>query len=673
MCGIAAILPINNTCINTRTIKSMSNLLKHRGPDDEGFSFFVEDKNKWKTIHYKGSSEPNNNDPILFPERECIPENEIISSSLSFCHRRLSILDLSSHGHQPMSYRNRYWIIFNGEIYNFVELRIELEKKGHNFTSFTDTEVILASYAEWGYDCLHKFIGMWAFLIFDTKTSIHFGSRDRFGIKPLYYWYSSKGFIAFASEIKGFTQLPGWSPVVNGKRAYDFLIHALSDHTHETMFDGVFQIRGGEFFAFDIKQPIEKIIVNKWYHLPDNKNSDSYETGYEKYKNLLSESVKIHLRSDVPVGSCLSGGLDSSSIVCLIHNMLSATGDESKQKTFSAGSLQKQWDEMPYIKETVNSHNIEPHYIYPELNQLLTDLPKIIWHQDEPFTSTSIFAQWCVFKLAKEQNVTVLLDGQGSDEYIAGYPDFLNIYIAELFHRLSLKRLIHELCCIENLYGRIYGYSKTEIMKNSLSFLLKRNRLGKKILLNLQSETFAPPWLDISRLHVNPNIPIFEKNQGEDLVTSHCYEQTFFSHLPFLLHYEDRNSMAYSRESRVPFLDHRLVEYVLTLPPNHKIRNGTSKMILRGAMKNIIPEKVRIRTDKLGFATPEEFWIKTEAPEKFRNLLQHAVTCSSGILTNEALQYYDKVIAGEAPFTFTIWRMIIFGTWMEQFHVASST
>jgi len=667
MCGIIAILPINKRPIPA-ILKEMSNTIKHRGPDDEGYAYFYQAPTPVKNNIFGGEDTPEN---VFQSDLPYCPEtvlSEDISDqySLAFCHRRLSIIDLTPTGHQPMSYQDRYWIVYNGELYNYQEIREELERKGHTFLSHSDTEVILASYAEWGGNCLNKFNGMWSFLLYDSVRNRLFGSCDRYGIKPLYYWQNEDRYIAFASEIKAFTVLPDWNPTLNNKIAYDFLIHGILDHTDETFFVHVMKLRGGEAFIMDLSERKNGIQKYQWYIQPKTRYEKQFEKACRDLKSCLFDAVKIHLRSDVAVGSCLSGGLDSSTIVCIIRDILSNEGTQSRQETFSAYSHDENLDESDYITEVNHYLGIEGNYIIPEVSNLFSDLSKIIWHQDEPFGSTSVFAQWSVFLLAKENNVKVLLDGQGADEILAGYHPFLCIYHGDLLFKGKILRFLHEFISSHNLYGLPLSVQ----IRDTLYFLFLNNQIGRRILQKRRGKFIEPLWLNWKKLLLEPSLPP-ETTLGNhpDYVTAYCDYSTYQANLPALLHYEDRNSMAHSIESRVPFLDYRLVEFLLSIPPGYKIKNGWTKCILRKAMKGILPEKIRLRKDKIGFATSEELWMKEEKSDEFRELLIKAVNSSKGILNEEAVSLFDKMISNEINFDFTIWRIIAFGLWMDLFKV----
>lgn len=647
----------------------MGDIIKHRGPDDEGY-VIMDCSNQKRSTHIQDEKD------IAFTSTHKKRSNSHIQSIdsmqdkydyISFCHRRLSIIDLSPAGHQPMCYKNRYWIVYNGEVYNYLELREELVKLGHIFQSNSDTEVILAAYDEWGLDCLNHFIGMWAFLIFDTETGELFGSRDRFGIKPLYYWFSHEGYLAFASEIKAFTVIPGWNPVVNGQRAYDFLIHGITDHTEETMFSEVYQLMGGEYFRVKISDIKNSLPIQRWYSMSPELISEPFDQSAQSYLLKLSESIKIHLRSDVSIGSCLSGGLDSSAIVSIINKNIEKNSSEQVQKTFSACSEQKQWDEREFMEAVLKGKDIDAHFVTPDVKGLTQDLKNILWHQDEPFGSTSIYAQWSVCRTAKENNVKVLLDGQGADEPIGGYHYFHDIYIANQLLNGKFLTLVNEVNSLHKRHARKYS----EILKSSAYYILCNSTIGKKILIHTQNEIINPKWFDIEKLGAKTSFPLSLPLKGRktDLFTRYCYHQTFEASLPALLHYEDRNSMAFSIESRVPYLDHRIVEFIINLPEEYKIKDAVTKYVMRHSLKGHLPDKVRCRMDKMGFVTPEEYWMKHEEQDIFRSYLEQAINYSEGIIKPEAIEYFDEMVSGKIPFSNTIWRIIIFGMWMELFQV----
>jgi asparagine synthase (glutamine-hydrolysing) len=634
MCGIAALL--NNKSLDKENIQKMTEIIKHRGPDGDGFESFLDGK-------------------------------------IWFGHRRLSIIDLSELGKQPMSYDNgRYWITYNGEIYNYIEIKEELVKLGFKFKSNTDTEVILAAYSYWGKECLNKFNGMWAFIIFDNKNKTIFAARDRFGIKPLYYWISDDQLVGFGSEIKQFTVLPGWNAIMNHQRVYDFLNWNLTDHTNETLFKNVFQIKGGEALEIsilkgDINQDIFKSNIYRWYELKSESFYGNKEEAIEKFKNLLFESVNYRLRADVKTGSCLSGGLDSSSIVCITNELLHQKKSENLQNTFSACSEIKIYDEREFIDEVVSGRNLDAHYTYPNIDELFSVLDDITWHQDEPFGSTSIYAQWEVFKLASDNNVKVILDGQGADELLGGYHGFFGPRLAGLFKEMKIIELLNEITTTSKIHNHSKKYL-IQLMANMLLPEVLRQYLRAKV----GKSNDAPDWLNTDLMDINLIDPFVQFGGKNTTISDMSKAQLVHTNLSMLLHWEDRDSMAHSVESRLPFLDYRLVEFGLGLPDEFKVSEGITKKVLREAMKGILPEKIRMRMDKMGFVTPEEIWLKEYSPDYFRDKVKEAIEVSQGILNNKALQKLDSIISGEEEFSFFAWRLISFGAWIKKFNVKLS-
>jgi asparagine synthase (glutamine-hydrolysing) len=670
MCGIAGFA--SATPIQTAVITRMTTPIRHRGPDDEGYIVFSNPKNE--PFVCGGLDTPTD---VYNREWQYSPGHTIDSIdsnyvTLAFGHRRLSIVDLSPRGHQPMSYHGaRYWITYNGEIYNHVELRTELEALGHRFSSNSDTEVLIASYAQWGEQCLRRLNGMWAFTIYDCAESTIFLSRDRFGVKPLYYWISPKGIFAFASEIKQFERVPGWSARINRQRAYDFLVFGLTDHTSETLFQGVFQLKPGHSITIDVTKidelsPNSEVDSKRWYSLRPAQFTGTFEDACEAFKKLFVDSVMLRLRADVPVGSCLSGGLDSSSIVCVMNRLLTRQNANGIQKTFSACSDFEQFDERKWIEMVLNQTGVDAHYTYPSIEELFQESRKITWHQDEPFGSTSIYAQWEVFKLASRVGLKVMLDGQGADEQLAGYHGFFGARLAGLFKDLHWLELIREALAMR----RYHSYSLLTSAKFLLNHLLPHS-IADVLKRSSGHDHAKPAWLNLQALGVEPIDPKYLTGARDGNLTLLSISQVTRSGLQMLLHYEDRNSMAHSIESRVPFLDFRLVELVIGLPDQFKLARGVTKRVLRGAMAGILPEPIAQRVDKMGFVTPEEIWLCQRAPQHWRSMVIEAIDRAGGIIEGETFnQYLEKVIDGTVPFNFLPWRVVSFGQWLSSFNVS---
>lgn len=672
MCGVVGILSAGT--LEPTLCSAMNTTLRHRGPDDEGYLLVSP-----SAVQPLGGIDTP--ESVYKLDASYGPVAEIASSSVTNCflslgHRRLSIVDLSPLGHQPMHYAERYWIVYNGEVYNHIELRAELESRGYQFNSHTDTEVILAAYDCWGEDCLERFNGMWAFALYDTQQQTLFMARDRFGVKPFYYWVSPAGILAFASEIKAFTVLPGWEPAVNGQRVYDFLAWSVLDHTDETMFSGVFQIRGGCCVKIktdsDTRQRLTENAgkridgIRRWYSLTGQYFSGNSGDAVELFKNLLEGAVNLRLRADVPVGSCLSGGLDSSSIVCVANRLLRQQASAGQQKTFSACATVKRFDERSFIDEVVAQTGVDAYYTYPELEELIPLLDDLTWHQDEPFGSTSIYAQWAVFQLAAKNGVKVMLDGQGADEQLAGYHSYFGPLLGFLFKTGRWLELLGECQAIRRLHGYSYSYLAKRLVANLFPAL----RLKAAALAGTAAHSKG--WLDHDLLGAVPIDPFLAFSEEGGDISALSRSQLTITNVPMLLHWEDRDSMAHSIESRVPFLDYRLVEYVLGLPDKYKLSGGVTKLVMREGMRGILPEKIRTRMDKLGFVTPEEVWLKETGSKQFEVLLTQAVDASGGIIKPEVMTVFDQMVRGERPFNFFIWRVISFGSWLKRFGVSKN-
>lgn len=630
----------------------MTRIAAHRGPDDEGVVLFLK-KNLLPAIL---SGEGTANEVFSAPYPYCrVAQTSVCGEEAvaALGHRRLSIVDLSAAGHQPMCTPDgRYWITYNGEVYNHSELRRELEDLGIPFSTKTDTEVVLQAYACWGASCLHRFNGMFAFAIVDRQEKTIFAARDRFGVKPLYMWESPSGTVALASEIKQFACHPEWRAVLNHQRAYDFLNWSLTDHTEETLFKGVKQLLGGHCFTCAIDG---RPLPERWYSLPRRATGKTFEEASRHFRDLFLDAVNIRLRADVEVGSCLSGGLDSSSIVCAVDSLLEKKSASLQQKTFSSCSLEEKFNERAFVEEVVKGRRLEAHYFYPSSEELIQELPRLVYTQDEPFHSTSIFAQWQIFKQVRRLKVPVMLDGQGADEQLAGYDSFYGYRMAEQFKKLQWMSLAREIFSIKKHHPRLSPW------------LMLGNRLLSPSLRELFSKmagrpTNKPPWLDREKWEAELKHP-FKETPIPDL-DAWGRVLTTAGNLPMLLRYEDRNSMAHSIESRTPFLDYRLVEFCVNLPAEYKLKEGWTKRILRHSMSPYLPKSIAERRDKMAFVTSEEKWMK-EQPHFFLPLLVKAVEGAGGMISPSLIDEFEQMVAGKRAFSSLFWKVISFGQWME--------
>lgn len=666
MCGISGIINLKGSDI--QQIKNMSDIISHRGPDGEGFMTVDGDN---QVSCWGGQDTPVEvwSSKFSYSPVKRIESLSIGTPKLAFGHRRLSILDLSPAGHQPMSYaKGRFWIIFNGEIYNFHDLKNSLEKLGYKFITRTDTEVVLAAYAEWGEGCLERLVGMWAFAIYDQALKEIFLARDRYGIKPLYYWFSPDKNFYFASEIKQFTVLNGWQSKMNPQRAYDHLVYSISDHTDESMFEGVYQLPSGTYFRSTLDSIVpdvtNRVNAQKWYLLKREPFKGSFDDAAEGFKKLFERSVNEHLNADVPIGTALSGGLDSSSIVCEVNRILRNEGKSEQQKTFSSCSLDERFDEKKWMDIIVGHTRVDARFIYPTLNEVIEQTQGILWHHDEPYQSQSPFLAYNVFKLAHATGVKVLLNGQGADEYLGGYSQFTSARYANMVKKLKIMPLIDDIISVK----KIKPVSYMNLIKG-IAFSLLPPYITRSLTSVRSSSDHIKKIINNKRFRIQLNhpfesIPVMYRTLPE--ISRHL---TFYSTLPKYLRWEDRNSMAHSVEARVPFLDHRLVEFTYNLPDDFLEKDGINKRIMREALIDLLPDKIKNRKDKMGYITPEELWVKKENPAFFRQKIAEAITITDGIIKPEVLTYFDNVVNGSLPFDYTYWRIILFSEWIKKYQV----
>jgi asparagine synthase (glutamine-hydrolysing) len=601
MCGIAGQYCFRGGAPDTTLLSAMGERLTHRGPDGEGTR---------------------------------------ICGSTGLVHRRLAIIDLSEEGLQPMTSEDgTLWLVFNGEIYNYVELREELIGRGHRFHSRSDTEVILHAYEEWGDTCLARFNGMWAFALWDEKQQRLFCARDRLGIKPFYYTEAGGSFL-FASEIKALLAHPSVGQRPDDRTLETYLAWGVQDHTGRTMFDGIFQLEPAHAMLVTGDGPAAPF---RYWDVTVNPaiRSDPREEKEAAVRllALLRDATRIHLRSDVAVGTCLSGGIDSSTLTVLINDLVRDEAPASvgaRQKTFSAVFTDKRFDESRYIDECVAATGVDGHRVEPTPAQLWDDIDRLVWIQDEPFGSLSIYAQYCVMRLASRQ-VKVVLDGQGADELLAGYLGYQGSYIS------SLVRSFRWWTSLEEIAGSLRYHGV--FLKSSLRQL--RQRRKRRHLLRGDPE------------------PVLRYDGSLDRV---LYRELTATNLPALLHYEDRNAMAFSIESRVPFLDYRFVEYVASLPLGQKVRGGVTKYVLRRAIRGIVPESIRCRMDKMGFVTPEEVWMREDLRPFVLGVLSSDAFRARPYWDAEAVvRDYLGFLDGKSAYSPEVWRIVCAEVWLRKF------
>lgn len=628
MCGITGIVDFRQQRA-AQHIRAQADTLQHRGPDDAGFASFY----AGEVQHEAGHDEP---------------------ALVALAHRRLSILDLSPAGHNPMPYRH-HWITFNGEVYNYIELRAELEQLGHSFQSETDTEVILAAYDEWGTDCLARFNGMFAFAIWDGQQL--FIARDRFGIKPLYYFWQD-GYFAFASEIKALLANPHIPSLPNRQKVYDYLVNGAIISDTNTFFEGIHQLPGSH--ALTLKANGD---FHCWRYYDFAYQTHYIERNYRdavaQFRDLLTDAIRLRLRSDVPVGSSLSGGLDSSSVVTLVNRFLNDANLGDRQRVFCAVYAGERFDERPYMEHVIKATGAAAHFTHPSSDALWAAAQRMVWHQDEPFNSTAIFAQYSVMQLVRQNDVTVLLDGQGADEVLGGYHHYYGYFLANALRAGRVDRFLREAVAANRIadakwmsLAAITGYNLAPEPLRKLGW-----RIG-----GAKMQTHKP--IDPALIHPNFTAPHAAqiKHNPYTALADKLYDDVWHTNLPTLLRYEDRNSMAFSIEARVPYLDHRLVEFAFSLGADAHIREGWTKTLLRDAMQSNLPPEISRRRDKEGYTTPQARWMQELTPHI--NALFSGHICAQDYLSPEAIRALQSPQAGAIP---GVWRLINLELWLRAF------
>ncbi len=608
MCGIAGILLKYSNPGAANHLRKMTDALAHRGPDGEGVW-----TNKDDTVHLG--------------------------------HRRLSIIDLTDYGVQPMEYANRYRIIHNGEVYNYPELRNFLQSKGYSFSSKTDTEVIAAAYDYWKERCLQQFDGMFAFAIWDEKEKQLFAARDRFGEKPFYYYEDEENFV-FASEMKAL-----WKIGIERSLDKKMLLNYLSlGHVQncvdkeQTFFESVYSLPPAHYLQFSFSGGSSKI--KRYWHIDKESKTDmSAEGAVADFITIFNNSVKRRLRSDVPIGTSLSGGLDSSAVAYFVSTLgKSAATDESAMgfknqpgslKTFSAVFPGFENNEAEFIQLASNNLSLKNFQVHPSVDEFIRDFEKLCYHQEEPFQSSGIYAQYKVFELAGKEQVKVLLDGQGADEILAGYPRYIHWYLQEVLSRHKLGAAQSERKAFQK-NGQPFHWDAKNIIAAFLPSHAAIQLEKKEYLKTIHQPDIEPGFVRSIRGREWEGIhkPIVTKLN--DILAFNISEMG----LEELLRFADRNSMAHGREVRLPFLNHELVEFIFALPARLKMHEGWTKFLLRKVMDKKLPDDIVWRKKKVGFETPQKKWMEDPALQEYiRESKRKLVT--AGILNKKVL---DKKI-----------------------------
>ncbi len=623
MCGIVGLINKNKKNAEVSLLSQMAAAINHRGPDDEGY--FV-DKN------------------------------------VGFFHKRLSIIDLKT-GHQPMT-SNQKTIVFNGEIYNYKELKLELQNKGHKFNTTSDTEVILKMYDEYGENCVNQLNGMFAFIIYDKNKNKLFIARDHFGIKPLYF-HNDESYLIFGSEIKAILQHPEIKaePNFDAVNQYITFQYVLGS---DTLFKNIFKLLPGHQMSVNLNSM--DISVRKYWE-PSFKVDDHHTEEYfvHELKSLLNDTINIQLRSDVPVGSYLSGGMDSS-----IVTMLASKKFEGNFKSFTGAFKEgEEFDETKYAREVAKESNSQLLEIYPTEDEFISLLPKLIYHLDEPAAGPGLFPQYMVSKLAA-QNVKVILGGQGGDEIFGGYARYVVAYLEQAIkgaiyqsteedeHIVSLNSIIPNLPYLHNYMPMMREFMKTNAfgeMDERYFKLIDRRNGSSDLYTNEFLSTYKKEEIlsQFKKLFNNPDTKSFYNKMTHFDMTSS---------LPALLQVEDRVSMAVSIESRVPLLDRRIADLIASMPAAMKFKGAEMKYILKKATNNLLPKNVMERKDKMGFPVPLHIWAKNKASGFFEDVLLSSSCKSRGIFNSENI---SGLIKNERAYGRKLWGILCLELWFQQF------
>lgn len=649
MCGIAGLV-VPSGHADLGRLHQMSRLLRHRGPDDEGMVLL--DARGGATLTLGGPDTPRESFSTGLPwapgRRTGDPAEEHFNVGLA--HRRLAIVDLSPAGHQPMcDAAGECWIVYNGEIYNWPELREDLEALGERFASRSDTEVLLAAYRRWGWRCLERLNGMFAFAIWDGRSHELFCARDRLGVKPFYYQCDGRS-LAFASEPRALVLTQPRRIAPRREAIRDLVALDWVDHESPTFFEGLLQLPPGHFMTFGD----DGLGIHPWWALdPRRRAEGTPDELAREFERLFTDAVRVRLRADVEVGSCLSGGLDSSAVVATASRL----AERPLHAFTSAYEEGPAWDERPHVRAVVEATGAHSHVVVPDGADFWTVFDRLHELQAEPTAGPGLYSQWKVMELAARHGLKVLLDGQGGDETLAGYPRYLPAHLRDL---LAAGRFV--------AFAQRFGGTA--------------ERLGATTTLALTFEPWLPAALvaplrrrfgqgkdrvlgrALRRLHAWPPRP--PGGWESDLARRLAFDTTRRL-LPSLLRYEDRNSMAFSIETRLPFLDYRLVEFAFSLPDREKLDGTTTKVILRRALRDRIPARVLERRDKMGFETPTDVWLRGRyAGEVRRRLLAPGphLEWLDAVALREDL---DDWLGGRRDIGLQVWRWLSLEAWGRRY------
>jgi len=656
MCGIAGVIATNGV-VDPTDVRRMNDVLVHRGPDGEGY---MSATGTWGHLRHsfarRGSDFPND-----APVR------------VALAHRRLAILDLSDRGLQPMGAPDgQTWLVFNGEIYNHRELKERLQSRGHGFSTSTDTEVLLHAYLEWKEACLEQLEGMFAFAVWDSVRGVLFCGRDRLGIKPFYY-ATPAGFFVFASEIKGVLAFQHCRKDVDDDAVVGFLAHSNCDYGERTLFRHVKSLPAAHALTLD---PLSGRIASRqyWKLTPTPSRECVDSESVTAVRDTLVKALRTHLISDVRVGSCLSGGLDSSALVGLIGKVSSddpasarALGD--RLYTFTSCYAQEAFDEREYALAVAESVQARPHLVFPSPDDFWTDFERMAWHQDMPFGCLNFYAQWRVMRAASEAGVKVLIDGQGGDEVFGGYAKFRYAYLTSLLLGGCFTAAAREMTGMVRRGDRYFLDLRkgSRYLPQHLRRALRVDSVLERVVIHDWARAVADDgtpatrwWRHATTRAKDPSSTLLQQIQVDDIMVDT---------LPQLLRMEDRSSMAFSLEARVPLLDRAVVELGVSLPDHLKVHQGWSKYAVRCAMSGILPEMVRLRTTKLGFAAPNRAWLTDDLRGHITDLLRSDLRCRRYIDVIALRRWYSSSEShhANAESMIGLFRILSLEMWMRAF------
>jgi len=647
-----------------RHLQRMNQAIRHRGPDGDGFLFYSE--NEFTTAY--GTDTPESVKQASCAYAPKVPVEQLMEPGvLALAHRRLAILDLSENGHQPQCDPSReLWITYNGEIYNYLELREQLQNKGHVFRTRTDTEVILAAYKEWGVECVKAFNGMWSFVLFDKVKNRVFGSRDRFGVKPFYYHLSTEAFL-FASEQKALLEHPAVSRSINPRALADYFIAGEIEYQEQGIFEGILELFPSHSFTIDLRSGS----FTKWvyYELKTNETYEHFQTPkFETYRNqtedLLRDAIQLRLRSDVPVGSCLSGGIDSSSIVGIAHELLKQQQGSAPIHTFTSSFEDPRYDESKWATLVNEQTGAIPHKSVPTREELVQDLEQLVYCQDSPIWSTSTYAQYRVMKLAKDTGIKVILDGQGGDELFAGYSPYYTWYMGDMIRRLDIGSALKAVKDFDSFPQNFKSLGKDYLKLKAI------HHLPVSMQLKISKAYFSDlGYVDKDLLDTYKKSQRSTPSVLPRSLNGILHKEFVNTRLKGYLKCEDRCSMWHSVESRTPFADdHRLIEYVFQIPGAYKIHDGINKYLMREAVKPYIPAAISTRSDKMGYSTPNNRWV-SEMKEEMRPYFTD--TLKPYLNLDKLTKDYDAFFSIEGkPENGRIFKFMVFAVWMKVFKMS---